>query len=262
MGATLDSHASAAISSASSGTIGITTVGSNVVVEIEVACEVNSTSAAPSITVSGGGLTWARRPNGQFPFSSTNVQVGGANLFGTAVDKWWALCASPTALTITITFGAAIDDASVVARGWLGADTVTPYDPNASLPASVISITHTGVAPSVGGVSTTNANTVVTGTVANFKGGGSGGVLLTANAGYQLVNTNGIDGNANNGAVNNSLVQTEGQIFSSAQSGITVGFVEARQDWYMIADAIQAAGAAAANPPYNPWPQLGPMVAQ
>ena len=234
---TVDGHNNAAISTASSGNIAITTTSTNDVIVVDTAIEVNSATAAPSITVSGGtGIgAWTRRSG--FPFASTSVAVGGNTTFGTAVDRWWATASGTlAAASITVTFGATIDDASVVVYGVNGARTSAPFDANVSLPFLTQNNNTGAVVTTTSSVSTTcTTHTMVLGTIGNFKGGGVGGALLTAATGYTS-----IDGNANNGATNNSLVQTEEQVFSGAQTNLAVGFVESRQGWYMIGDAIQA----------------------
>lgn len=234
---TVDGHNNAAISTASSGSIAITTASANDIIVVDTAIEVNAATAAPSITISGGtGIgAWTRRAG--FPFASTSVAVGANTTFGTAVDRWWATASGTlAAASITVTFGATIDDASVVVYGVNGARTSSPWDANVSLPFLTQNNNTGAVVTTTGSVSTTCAtHAMVLGTVGNFKGGGAGGTLLTAATGYTS-----IDGNANNGAVNNSLVQTEQQVFAGAQTNLTVGYVETRQGWYMIGDAIQA----------------------
>ncbi len=94
------------------------------------------------------GLTWAKR---------------SAKAFNTIQDEeiWWAL--STGALTsdaISVTFTGGPSSARVTAFGVNGANTTTPWDTNASLPA----ITNVTSANSIGlMISTTNANCMLIG---------------------------------------------------------------------------------------------------
>lgn len=180
--------------------------------------------------VSGGGLTWARR--------STLSLDGGVAPYAT-LDVWWAYSSGAlTAQTITVTWGnVTIDDMSCVVFGvknFTGTNYQTqPWDSNGSLPATASS---TGTsAPTVSGVGTTSANTMLLGI-----GGTTSGTNVTAGSGFTIIKNQ-----HNGGGVNASDTFTEQDVVSVTQSGISIAFTGSVARWTMIGDALAQSGSVA-----------------
>lgn len=198
---------------------------------------------------SGGGLTWAGRSTSNT--ASHDIGNGAARQL---IEVWWAKAAAAlTSQTITVSFSTDFNAASIDITAWNGCDQTTPWDVNGSLPALAASATfNVASVPTVTGVSTTNANTVLIALMGNQDA-----TPPTAGSGYTLDY-----GNTNGNTFTNETIGVEHKIVSSAQSSVSVPFAGSVQDWLMVVDALQAASAAAAAVPYNPWPQMGPILAQ
>lgn len=94
-------------------------------------------------SISGGSLSFT-------PYARSHGSNQGS------MDVWYAVSASSLgSTTFSVTFSGTYDDASVIVFGIKGASTTSPFDPNASLPATFSS--NTNVAPSFTGISTSNA---------------------------------------------------------------------------------------------------------
>ncbi|WP_395407959.1 hypothetical protein ACHMW6_15470 [Pseudoduganella sp. UC29_106] len=119
---TIDGSVGDQRSTASSGTVTLTTTQTNDIIIIVAYCE-NPGSAAPTVTsVTGGGLTFALRcrSNGS---SHGNLEV------------WWALAPSAlSSVTFTVNYTGTFDDATFLAYGVHGCNTAAPWDSNAGLP--------------------------------------------------------------------------------------------------------------------------------
>lgn len=225
---TIDGTAKNIGTGVSSFTVTLSTTLTNDIIVVLGSCE--SAGGAVSVSsVSGGGLTWARRGT---TFQYSNATPGGH------IDVFWALAPSALSSTvITLTLSGTTDDCSAVAFGVNGANTTTPWDTNVSIPATASSAGS--ATPSVGGVSTTSANTMLLG----FFGQGNGAAPTspTAGTGYALVDpTNGCAPNGSGSFSSNACVQF--QVVSSTQASVTVAFgssVGGPQG--IIADAIQQA---------------------
>lgn len=222
MALSIDGHVTGGnAASASSAAATLTTTNSNDVIVLGIWLFNSSTTVS---SISGGGLTWARR--------GSPVPQGADGL-----EVWWAAAASPLSATvITVNFSGATAASAITAFGVNGANTVSPWDVNASLPKTG---TGTGgVAPSVSGVSTTAANTMLLG----FSGNNNSNAQ-TAGASFTLIDTVT--------TVAGASVASERDVVSSAQSSISVAFGTSIGGgggslWAMIADAI-VAGAASSN---------------
>ena len=151
-------------------------------------------------SVSGGGLTWARRS--QYKFTDT---------YGGTMEVWWAAAAAPLSsqsVTVTIAGGSAQFDAATIQLIAIhGVSSLTiPWDVNVSLPAKFFT-SSTGLATVP--ISTTATRTMVIGfNAANSVRGatpGSGFIGL-----YQVFR-NGVD--------LASYSYSDYQIFGSAQTG-------------------------------------------
>lgn len=190
----------------------------------------NSTPTWQSISsiTEASGFTWARRS--QFQISTNDGVPQHIN-----VEVWWARAsASPGSLAITVNWTgtndpSGTDDVAVAACRITGAvASSSPWDPNASLPKKQDGSSTTGSAVTTSGVSTTNANTMVIG----FFGSSSFG-QPTAGAGYtQIVSF------ANGGGAKAASCFAEEQVFSAAQSSITVGTTVNQSRWGWVVDAL------------------------
>lgn len=202
MSLTIDGSGATATSSGAVSSLSatISTTNTNDIVLAFVHLEKPSGGAVTVSGVSGGGLTWALRK--QFAFGTDND-----------IEIWWAAAsAALTSQSITATFTGAIDDASLQLIAVSGvASLVTPWDANGSLPATFAEVNVAN--PSVT-ISTTSAVTMVLGFRGNPTPSGA-----TAWSGFTaLYSTTGSAGALW------SYTNSEYETFSSAQSGITVGW--------------------------------------
>ncbi len=224
----LDGSATAQFSTASSGTVTLTTTTANDVIVVLATNEDATNSAIRTVSsVTATGLTFTKR---------SSLSLGSPTYQDTEV--WWAIASSAlSAKVITVTLSGSTDDAALVAFGVSGANTASPWDPNVALPATATG--NPATTPTVSGVSTSNANDMILG----FQGNGNGAAVTstseTAGSGFTLIaNIN------NNGAVNADDAAAEYKIVSATQSSISVPFgtaTTANNYWMAIADAIQAA---------------------
>jgi Cadherin-like len=196
---TLDGHAHGTHSSGGNLTVALTTSLTNDIIVVMVYNELNAGAAAVS-SVTSPGLTFAKR-------SSSNGSANGS------LEVWWALSAAAlTAATITVAFAATYDDASCVAFGVNGCNTVAPWDSNVSLPAHA-SFTSGSSTPAVTGVSTTQSNDFLIAAIGSV----SGTNYNTAPSGWSL-----IDNAANGGGTFTSELDGIGKGVTSTQSSVTV----------------------------------------
>ena len=221
-GLTLEGANSANMSiNATSGTVNVTTYGTDRILVVTVATE-NSTPRTVSSVTSTSGLTWTRRK--QFLSNSTVYQ-----------ETWWAHAhAQLTGETVTVTLSGAADGMNLGVFAVVGCnDFVDPWDTNGSLPATNSQDTSGAVTDQVTGVSTSGAVTLVFSFWSSSTNQGNPS-NLTAGSGYfedyNLYNPNPSEWNYN---------VVEHQVFAAPQSGISVAFGGGtNQNWGMIADAL------------------------
>ncbi len=137
----------------------LTTSNSAVVIILHVVFNTIGVGFSEVTSVSSpAGLIWTRRKR------VTGLRTSGTFL-GDAyadVEIWWAVSASPlTADPITVHITSELSFISATAFGVAGANTTTPWDTNVSLPASTSHLNGPGASPTVSGVSTDSANTMV-----------------------------------------------------------------------------------------------------
>lgn len=235
--------------SSATGTIAsaaFTNSNANAVV-IAVISVASGAATIPSVSgVSGCSLTWALRKK----LSGTTLNYGFGTGDGTDLEIWWALAATAcTAQVITAT-ATNPGDGNISVFAISGENTSTPWDVNASLPATLTSATHAQATPTVGSVSTTNTNSVLLAFVGGYFGNAGASFPLTVPAGFTQITS-----------INQTPTftgqQSAQEIVSSAQSSITVAYGTQYTDFYYIVDAIQAAGAAATLPPQRSSTGLG-----
>lgn len=139
---TLDGSATGIKSTTNNNSATLTTSNTNDIICVIAYCEKSPTP--PSVTsVTGGGLTFQKRKALLYAVSDLEI--------------WWALAPSALSATvITANYSASFDDASMIVFGVSGCNTSSPWDGNASVPA-----TYTAGAngtPSFTGTSTSSAD--------------------------------------------------------------------------------------------------------
>lgn len=230
MGLSLDGYAkNAGGGNSTGGTVTFSNTNAGDLVEIVVFAEANGKAGSPfSITsLTSPSLTWTRRKQ----FQST---LNG----GSFIEKWYAVASGVlTNEVITFTFNATMDDYAAYARGWSGADTVTPYDTNASLP--VTNSNNTNSAPTDSGCSTTAANAVITSDV----GSGNFGNTFVVPSGFTTCGASASTPNGTLGAEASGAYQIE----TSAQTSLTITWGNSLTNWLAIVDAVRAAPAPSGN---------------
>ena len=200
------------------GSCSYTATSNNDVIVAWIFCGGNPT--LPTVTsVSGGGVTWARR--------ATLLTPGGHG----RLDEWYAQAIGSFSATVTPTFSSACSDGTIIVRGVVNANATTPFDPNVSLP---VPNAATGTTPSASGISTTQHNTLM------MAGIGTG------NGNYQTSpDVTGWDlwaGTLNLGGCCAGSNRTNSKVFGTVQSSQTITFgVSGSYDWAMIVDALQDA---------------------
>jgi hypothetical protein len=197
-------------------------------------------SATPGIVtgISGGGLTWHRR-------AARAVTLTSGNLAKIQQEIWWTFAATAlTAQVITATFSSTVfDDAGIVVfsvKGFTGTNYQTnPWDPNAVLggfpPTASAAGLGASTAPTVAGVSTTNAATMVISVVGEPDNGAYG-------SGAQQATYTFIANASNNGGTNNMNVSASFLLETVAQTSITQTWVTATAGWCILADALAVIG--------------------
>jgi len=145
-----DGQASKGFTGGSTATIQISTSLANDIVVLEI-YQQNGLNAAPTVaSVSGGGLTWAKRSSVQDP-NASHVQP--------RMEVWWALATTPlSAVNVTVTLAATTGTWALNIFGVPGLNTSSPWDPNSSLPGS--SYANSGQPPNIT-FSTTDAPTIL-----------------------------------------------------------------------------------------------------
>ena len=225
-----DGSATGTFSTTNSGTITLSTTNPDDLIVVEETNEDGPNAVMLTVSsVTASGLTFAQR---------SSVTLGAPTYQDTEV--WWAVATSALASTvIRVTLAGTTDDASLVAFGVSGANTTSPWDANAALPAAATG--NPSTTPTVSGVSTSNPNDMILGFQGNGNNAGVVAVSETAGSGFTLIRDV-----TNNGAANADDASAEYETVSTAQSGISVGFGTAmgtNNYWMIIADAIRAEGA-------------------
>ncbi len=165
-------------SSAATTSITLTTTKTNNIIILVI-----ETNGGPISTVSGGGLTWARRA--QNSAGTTNIET------------WWALASSIlSGVTITVT-PTTTNFTTVIGFAVNGAKTSSPFDGTA--------VTVSGIPSDPISISTTAANTMIIGA---FRFAGTSNP--TAGSGFTGL------------ALNADFALAEYQIVSAPQAGLSV----------------------------------------
>ncbi len=216
MSIALDGHATGGNSASASTTVTLTTVNANDIIVVQ-AVGVNASGAITVSSVTGGGLTFVKRKSLVFGTNDT-------------LEVWWAVAAAPlSGVVITVNWSSSVTAANVAALcafGIAGADTLNPWDPNPTFPATAVG---SNSIPTVAGLSTNNPKDVLLGFSAELAS-----LTETAGTGYTL-----IDSTTQAATV---TAADQFQIVNSVQSGVSEAFgVTTTASWSMIADALQQA---------------------
>ncbi len=184
-----------------------------------------------------GGLTWARR-----------VRASGQIIHGFAfgdtfpdMEVWWAIAPAPlTAEPITVHINSDLAFISVIACGINGADisAITPWDTNVSLPAVAAHLNGPDVDPSVTGVSTDGADTIVLLFYATLVP--TGIIFPTPPPGATLVAGAGNIA-AGAGLAITDAVWQEVFVVPLVNETFTSTSIDTTPSWFFIADALVAA---------------------
>lgn len=222
----IEGAATATFSGGTTGTINITTGGTDRIIEIVIYSEKDSVAQSVA-SVTASGLTFALRKQ---------LQWGPTSGFNTdnVIETWWAYAAAQqTATTITVTLNVATDDAAMVVFAATGViDTSAPWDVNGSLPATSAITAFTSNIPTVSGVSTSAANTLVI-----AAAGCSRNQFTGPDTGYSTIGEA-----ANGGGANYGYLGVYYKLFSSEQSSITVhGNASIGQPGWLV-DALSGGG--------------------
>ena len=194
-----------------------------------------SGTAAPIVSTVSGSLSptvWTKR-------SATTAALTSAFGNGTAnvsIEIWYAnFSAQIVTDIITVTWGSSVDNEYIIGKGFTGTNAI-PWD-SGSYPftSNHASNSPTSI-PSVGTVSTTNANTLVFEVWMNAENNLISGT--NPGTGYTAFLS------ANQISQHNGVYDLEGdmeyQIFSTSQSNITVTWAagEAAKGWLAVVDAL------------------------
>jgi hypothetical protein len=237
---TIDGHNTA---SGGGTPISLTTTNTNDIIVAHFFAEAQSGSVISVNTVSDnpGNLTWHLRS----ATSSANINSAGGHSDVVDDEVWWALAPSTLSSdSISYTWNGTVDCQSGIAFGVTGANTSNPWDANSSLPAKAQDINNDNIAPSVSGVSTNVAKTMLLGFMGTGQNGSDGsGAAYSAGSRYSVIDqvVNGACGDADSGVAQYKVV-------SQKQTNVTVALGTAEQGgWMMIGDAIVDASQPAAG---------------
>ena len=228
---TVDGSALNGVTSASSGTVTLTTSLTNDIIVVVVMAENTSGSPVSVSSVSGGSLSWAKRA----AVSGTIAQAGGAGNCVGDHEVWWALSAAALSATvITVNVSSSVDAMSLVAFGVNGTKTSAPWDSNAGNP---ITQAYNSVATAIQeNITTTEANDLIIGTYSECRN-----ATHTAGTNYTAIQQQ------LTGGTNWDKVGVEQKGVTTTQSGLLVDWMTATASWFNVTDALTADSA-----PVNP----------
>jgi hypothetical protein len=219
----------------------ISTSGPN---RVLVACIANTSApvAQVSTITDTAGLTWTREAIIENTDPTTAIQV---------LELWWA--PAPAQVTddqLTVTLTTSTTTFSITICAVAGCPTIdAPWDSNVSLPATADNPSDTsGSDPSVSGVSTTNANTMVFFLQSTRQAGAD----LVAPSGFTDF---GFENQEPSGGGNRTNIDMGFKIESSPLSGVTFTGSPSVAPWAAIVAAISGVGV-----PPPPRRSFGTMV--
>lgn len=205
-----------------SGTATLTTSLTNDIIVVVIATG-DAASTQTVSSVASANVTYAKRKD----FAVTTN--GGQKL---NLEVWWGLATSAlTSEVITVTVSGSLGTNTIIAFGVNGSsNTAAPWDTNVALPATGSDVTGVTTQPTVTGISTTAAATMLLSFMAEARA-----TAQTAGTGYTLVKTQTNAG----GLVSDTTSAAEQKTVSTTQSGVSSTFGTNIDNWSMIADAIR-----------------------
>ena len=222
----IDGSAGNKFSSASSGTVTLTTTQANDVVILLVHNEKNASAQTVS-TVTSPHLTWARR-------TAQAWTDTGASSTKENMEIWWAHAgAALSSEVITVTLSGAIDDASMVAFGVSGSPSPSsPWDANGSVPGFANYTGAESASPvTVSGISTNSSVPTAIGFMASAGAGNFN--TITPPSGFTVILSE-----INAGGTNFSISEGIYENFTSALSGASFSATGDFSDFGMVIDAL------------------------
>ncbi|MDE1834191.1 MAG: YncE family protein, partial [Candidatus Micrarchaeota archaeon] len=247
----IDGTASSVFTSASSGSVTLSTSTSNDLIVVYSGAENPNMAAFNVLSVSDtAGLTWTKR-------AATVIKSDHNGAYDDQ-EVWYAI--APRKLSsdlITVTLNSIIDDGTVMAFAANGINTTTPWDTNPYNPSNNMLLGATTVAANVL-ASTSNSHDLIFGFAGSDSfgsGHGSSNGYVPADGNYLTLTSIGNFGGSN--AWNSGMAYNS---FTTAQSGSKINMeisgvpLSADQYWMMIGDAAQAAkvpGTTSGTPPYT-----------
>lgn len=217
----IDGTAGANFSTASTGTVTLTTTQSNDVIILSYFH--NGGSGAHTIsTVTSAHLTWAKRSQRGWGGGPSDTEI------------WWATASSPlTSEVITITLAPAtnIDDAAYHAFGVSGCpNPASPWDTNASLATAFAFVAPSSSPLTVSGVSTDSPIPMLIGNTGTYNN-----IAITKPATTTLVRAEQINSGGTLFARTNTFYQNFSSPISSASFSSTPA---SGANWGMVIDAL------------------------
>ncbi len=225
---TLDGSTTGTWSSGLSFTISATTANANDVIMLWVVTYMSGSS----ITVSSVGdslnqITWMGSARTTYT-ACTGVQE-------TTQTEWYGIASSKfTSDVITVTLSGTPTLASGEEFAVTGANTASPFDPNANVPKSAVSTcSAAGAAPTVSGLSTTNPNDFIFALYGGYTSTTETAGAITGNPSTLMKTVAG---------TGDSLA-AEYRVVAATQSAVSCAFGTSATYWGILCDAIvQAAG--------------------
>lgn len=245
MALALDNTILNSVGSGSSGTRGynVTTAGDIVILYIAINLSASGTPPTVTSVSDDASLTWANR--------KLEGVSGGAFGGSTSLDLelWWAYSAGTlSSKTITAHFSTSVDNyimSVFTVKGFTGGSYSTnPWDSNASLPAAN-SQSGSTTAPTVSGVSTTSAATMMLALYGGFGNIGGSPPSGFTSIGSQVAINSDVIGNGSGY-----------EVFSSAQTNQTETWGSSVNGWAYIVDALSQTGATVTSSAF-PVPPIG-----
>lgn len=224
-------------STTNSSTVTLTTANANDLIVIVVSSETTDGTGVhatvSSIAMTGGsGTIGSFTKRSSFYLDNVPNTGQGTTPIGHAMEVWSAVATTAlTAAVFTVQLSKVIDDAVLDAFG-VNFDSVSApvWTSNGSCPAFASDTSGSFVIPSVSGVSTNGPCMVI----GFFATPAHPTLIETPGTGYTI-----IEASANHGANNDEAQAEEYQLFSSAQSGLTISYSSTTLCPFMIGDAIE-----------------------
>ncbi len=230
----------------------ITTTNSSGVLLVFATAENTGSTApvmtAPTCSVNCTGVGTFTKKRSTYNDTSTSCSGSSATVSG-ATELWTAPYTSTlTASQITPNYTSGVDSGVYAYMAVNGANATTPFDPNGSLPATAFLHTGTATAPSVTGISTTNADDLLVFFAANVANPTVSGVAAVSGWTKYAASTGG------SGTNWESMTQQYKSV-SATQSSVTVTLASNYQCWRMVVWALTADAPPATGGSLMPgWP--------